>query len=37
MQSNDSRETYAYGKNNDIVRKKEDIKFKNMIKKYKNR
>ena len=32
MQSIDSIETYAYGTSNDLVRKKEEIKFNNTIK-----
>ena len=35
MQSIDSIETYAYGMRKDLVREKEDIKCKNIIKRYK--
>ena len=35
MQSIDSIETYAYGMNKDLVCKKEEIKCKNIIKRYK--
>ena len=36
MQSIDSIETYVYGKDKDLVSKREEIKCKNMIKQYKN-
>ena len=36
MQSIDSIETYAYGTNKDLVCKKEEIKYNNKIKQYKN-
>ena len=36
MQSIDSVETYAYGKSKDLVSEKEEIKFSNIIKQYKN-
>ena len=29
-------ETYAYGMNKDLVCKKEEIKYKNIVKQYKN-
>ena len=35
MQSIDLIETYAYGTNKDLVSEKEDIKFNNIIKRYK--
>ena len=35
MQSIDSIETYAYGMRKDLVREKQDIKCKNIIKRYK--
>ena len=34
MQSIDSIETYAYGITKDLVRKKEEIKCNNIIKRY---
>ena len=34
IQSVDSKETYAYGKNKDLVCKKENIKYNNIIKQY---
>ena len=34
MQSNYSIETYAYGTNKDLVSEKEEIKCKNIIKRY---
>ena len=36
MQSIDSIETYAYGINKDVVRKKKEIKCNNIIKQYTN-
>ena len=36
MQSIDSIETYAYGTSKDLVSEKDEIKFKNIIKRYKN-
>ena len=36
MQSIDSIETYAYGMNKDLVCKKEEIKYNNIIKQCKN-
>ena len=36
MQSIDSIETYAYGINKDVVRKKKEIKCNNVIKQYTN-
>ena len=36
MQSIDLIETYACGMNKDLVCKKEEVKWKNMIKQYKN-
>ena len=36
LQTIDSIETYAYGTSKDLVCKKEKIKFKNIIKQYKN-
>ena len=36
IQSIDSIETYAYGTSKDLIRKKEKIKFNNIIKQYKN-
>ena len=36
MQSIDSIETYAYGINKDVVRKKKEIKCNNIIKLYTN-
>ena len=36
MQSIDSIETYAYGVNKDLLRKKEEVKCSNIIKQYKN-
>ena len=36
MQSIDSIETYAYGMNENVVWKKEEIKCNNIIKHYKN-
>ena len=36
MQSIDSIETYAYGMNEDLVRKRKDFKCNNVIKQYKN-
>ena len=35
MQSIDSIETYAYGMSKDLVREKEEIKCKDIIKRYK--
>ena len=35
MQSIDSIETYAYGTRKDLVSEKEEIKYKNIIKRYK--
>ena len=35
MQSIDSIETYAYGTSKDLVREKEEIKCKDIIKRYK--
>ena len=35
IQSIDSKETYAYGTNKDLVSKKENIKYNNIIKQYK--
>ena len=36
MQSIDSMETYAYGTSKGLVIEKEDIKYINIIKQYKN-
>ena len=36
MQSIDSIETYAYGTRKDLVCKKGEIKYNNVIKQYKN-
>ena len=36
MQSIDSLETYAYETSKDLVSKKEEIKFNNIIKQHKN-
>ena len=36
MQSIDSIETYAYGTSKDLVSKKEEIKYNNIIKRSKN-
>ena len=36
MQSIDLIETYAYGTSKDLVSEKEEIKFNNIIKRYKN-
>ena len=36
MQSIDSIETYAYGTSKDLVSEEEEIKCKNIIKRYKN-
>ena len=36
MQLIDSIETYTYGASIDLVRKKEEIKFNNITKQYKN-
>ena len=36
MQSIDSIETYAYGMSKDLLSEKEDIKYNNIIKQYKN-
>ena len=36
IQSIDLIETYAYGTNKDLVSEKEDIKYKNITKRYKN-
>ena len=36
MQSIDSIETYAYGINKDVVRKKKEIKCNNIMKQYTN-
>ena len=36
MQSIDSLETYAYETSKDLVSKKEEIKFSNIIKQHKN-
>ena len=36
MQSIDSIETYAYRTSNHLVSEKEEIKFNNIIKRYKN-
>ena len=35
MQSTDSLETYAYGTSKDLVSEKEEIKWNNIIKRYK--
>ena len=35
MQSIDSAETYAYGPRENLVSEKEEIKFNNVIKRYK--
>ena len=36
MQSTDSIETYAYGTSKDLVSEKEEIKYNNILKQYKN-
>ena len=36
MQYIDSTETYTYGTSKDLVNEKEEIKCKNIIKRYKN-
>ena len=36
IQSTDSTETYAYGTSKDLVCKKEEIEYNNIIKEYKN-
>ena len=36
IQSTDSTETYAYGTSKDLVCKKEEIEYNNIIKQYKN-
>ena len=36
MQSIDSIETYAYGMNKDLVRKKQEINYNNITKPHKN-
>ena len=36
MQSTDLIETYAHGTSKDLVCKKEEIKYNNIIKQYKN-
>ena len=36
MQLIDSIETYAYGTNKNLMRKKEETKFNNLIKQYKS-
>ena len=36
MQSIDSIEAYAYGTSNDLVSEKEEVKYNNIVKRYKN-